>query len=69
MGSYIMELSTQDVPQFCNCEFLNVNATTDVYFYSFFPRTLRMWNKLPKDIVESDSLETFKTKISKYFTE
>ena len=39
-------------------KFLNVNATKDVYFYSFFPRTLRMWNKLPKDIVESDSLET-----------
>ena len=28
-----------------------------------------MWNKLPKDIVESNSLETFKTKIFKYFTE
>ena len=50
-------------------KFLNVNATKDVYFYSFFPRTLRMWNKLPKDIVESNSLETFKTKISKYLTE
>jgi len=52
-----------------NYEFLNVNVTKDVYFYSFFPRTLRMWNKIPKDIVESDSLETFKTKISKYFAE
>lgn len=52
-----------------NYEFLNANATKDVYFYSFFPHTLRMWNKIPKDIVESDSLETFKTKISKYFAE
>ena len=45
-------------------KFLNVNATKDVYLYSFFTRTLRMWNKLPKDVVESDSLETFKTKSS-----
>lgn len=52
-----------------NYEFLNANAIKDVYFYSFFPHTLRMWNKIPKDIVESDSLETFKTKISKYFAE
>ena len=27
-------------------KFLNINVTKDVYFYSFFPRTLRMWNKL-----------------------
>ena len=55
-----------------NYVFLNVNATKDVHFYSFFPRTLvgtRIRNKIPKDIVESDSLETFKTKISKYFAE
>ena len=52
-----------------DCKFLDINATKDVYFYSFFPRTLRMWNKLPKGIVESNSLETFKTNISKYFIE
>ena len=50
-------------------KFLDIKATKNVYFYSFFPRTLRMWNKLPKGIVESNSLETFKTNISKYFTE
>ena len=50
-------------------KFFNVNATKDVYFFSFFPRTLRMWNKLLKDIVESDCLETFETKISECFTE
>ena len=50
-------------------KFLNINATKDVDFYSFFPLTLGMWNKLPKGIVESNSLETFKTNISKCFTE
>ena len=48
-------------------KFFNINATKDVYFYSFFPRTLRVWNKLPKDVVHSNSLEIFNTKISKYF--
>ena len=46
-----------------------IYATKDVYFYSIFPRTQRLWNKLPKDIIESNSLETFKTDISKYFIE
>ena len=50
-------------------KFFNINATKDVYFYSFFPRTLRVWNKLPKGVVDSNSLEIFKTKISKYFIE
>ena len=50
-------------------KFLNINTAKDVYFYSFFPSTLRMWNKLPKGIIESNSQETFKTNISKYFTE
>ena len=50
-------------------KFLDMKATKDVYFYSFFPRSLRMWNKVPKVIVESNSLETFKTNIFKYFTE
>ena len=51
-------------------KFLDIKAKKDVCFYSFFPRTLRMWNKLPKGIVESNSLlETFKSNISKYFTE
>ena len=29
-------------------KFITINATKEVYFYSFFPRTLRMWNKLPE---------------------
>ena len=39
-------------------------ATTNVYFYSFFPRTLRQWNSLPSDIVESSSLPQFQSKLS-----
>ena len=27
--------------------------TKNIYFYSFFPRTTRPWNKLPAEIVES----------------
>lgn len=52
-----------------NYKFLNIKATKNVYLYSFFPRTLRIWNKLARDIFESISLEPFKTKISKYFNE
>ena len=41
-------------------------ATKNLYFYSFFPRTLRQWNNvnLPADIVESNSLSQFQSKLS-----
>ena len=34
-------------------KFLNVNATEEILYLFLFPRTIRMWNKLPQDIIES----------------
>ena len=36
---------------------------TDVHKFSFFPRTIIDWNALPNSVVESPSLETFKTSL------
>ena len=44
-------------------------ATKNIYFYSFFPRTLRQWNSLPADIVESNSLSQFQSKLLNYFSQ
>ena len=41
-------------------------ATKNIYFYSFFPRTIRLWNKLSAEIVESDSLAVFNSKLLPY---
>ena len=43
-------------------------ATKNLYFYSFFPRTLRQWDNLPADIVESNSLSQFQSKLSDHFS-
>ena len=37
-------------------------ATKNVYFNSFFPRTIMQWNSLPSDIVSVDSVDVFKSK-------
>jgi len=34
-------------------------ARTDVYKYSFFPATVRMWNVLPAPVIQSGTLSSF----------
>ena len=43
-------------------------ATKNLYSYSFFPRTLRQWNNLPADIVESNSRSQFQSKLSDHLS-
>ena len=38
------------------------------YQDSFFPATINLWNSLPQHIVDADSLETFKVRISEWTT-
>jgi hypothetical protein len=39
----------------------------DIFFYSFFPRTLREWNRLPKHFSEISSLEKFQENIIEHY--
>jgi hypothetical protein len=41
-------------------------ATKDVFKYSFYSRTLSEWNRLPKEIVLSETIDTFKSKLKSY---
>ena len=38
----------------------------NMYFYSYFPRTIREWNALPAAIVEADSLARFQSGLRDY---
>ena len=41
-------------------------ATKSIHFYSFFSRTIRLWNKLLAEIVESNFLAVFYSKLLAY---
>ena len=41
-------------------------TTNDILKYSFYPRTLREWNRLPKEIILANSLEIFKSELKTY---
>ena len=40
--------------------FHHIYTWTSPYYYSFFPRTVRIWNTLPSVLVEQQSLANFK---------
>ena len=40
---------------------------TDTYKYSYYPRTLRVWNLLPSHVVSSENVDTFKAAIHQQF--
>ena len=36
------------------------SARVNSYLYSFLPTTIKLWNKLPQEIVDASSLDQFK---------
>ena len=48
-------------------QFTSPTASKDSYKFSFFPRTVRVWNILPHALVHAPSTETFKTRLHKEF--
>ena len=40
---------------------------TDSYINSLFPRTIREWNDLPQQVIDSNSLDLFQEQLDIYF--
>ena len=49
-----------------NKKFITLRASKDAYKYSYFPRTIREWNRLPPHIINSPTLNTFINNINKF---
>ena len=47
-------------------KFLKPSTHIKCYQDSFFPSTITMWNRLPQEIVDSPSLQSFKAALAKY---
>ena len=48
-------------------QFTNIRARTDLYKFSYFPRTIRAWNTLPAEIVLQPKTDTFKSHMQRRF--
>ena len=45
-------------------KFLTIQSNCDEYKNSFWPRTIREWNKLPPAVMDINNTELFKTKLT-----
>jgi hypothetical protein len=41
-----------------------IRAEKDTYQHSFFPRSIREWNRVPSSVVDAGSLEDFKVRLN-----
>ena len=43
--------------------FSRLSTSTDAYKYSFIPRTIADWNKLPEEVIQAPSTEVFRERV------
>ena len=55
--------NTNNYPPRRNNSFLVPSIHRESFSKSYFPKTIRDWNKLPNDVKQSQSLNIFKTRI------
>ena len=65
-STYFSWAEKRNVRKSHNIQLKEVFARTDVFKYSYVPQTVKDWNELPDDIVSSESLSSFKTRLAEY---
>lgn len=51
------------------CRYRQVKTKKNIYFNSFFPRNIRLWNRLPEENVESNFSGIFESKLLSFLAE
>lgn len=49
-----------------NCRLIKVRSNLDIRKYFFSQRVVNIWNKLPQNIVEADTVNSFKNRLDKF---
>ena len=66
---YLQAAHTLSTRNSHNMKFHRYQTDTNSYKHSFFPRTIREWNGLPPDIINSPTIQTFTNKLHKHYTQ
>ena len=50
-----------------NFKYVLPKINKDVFKYSFYPRTIKDWNSLPSILMNTNSYESFKSKLEEFY--
>ena len=63
MNITLSQLQTQPQDTLINTRFYHYPVLKMLFKFSFFPRTIPIWNSLPEELVNCNSITTFRTKL------
>ena len=63
-SNYVTPTTTSDITRGHHKNFLQPSSTVNAYLYSFFPSSIKIWNCLPHNIVDSTNINQFKQNIA-----
>ena len=66
MSTQLFELNESDRNRGHPLKLKKLSCRLDIRKYSFAHRVVDEWNKLPRAVIESDSIETFKQRLDSY---
>ena len=62
--NYLTSTTTSDITRGHHKRSLQPSSTVNTYLYSFFPSSIKIWNCLPHNIVDSTNINQFKQNIA-----
>ena len=63
---YVERLKLTKTRQYHPLKFRPMKVSKNMYEYSFFPNTISQWNELPASVLESDTIDSFKTALENH---
>ena len=58
---YLQRQTIKSTRQYHPLKFRPMKVSSNVYKYSYFPRTISDWNSLPSSVIDSNTIKGFKT--------
>ena len=65
---YLHDANTRCTRNTHSHKYQTQHTNTDAFKHSYFPQTIRDWNRLPQHIIDSQTIHTFKNRIDKHLT-
>ena len=65
---YYVQKKTRVARSFHPKRFINLGSKSNTYRCSFFIKTVKEWNELPDELIEQETLESFKSALANYFS-